>query len=144
MVKKTNLNLKQGLPMGTHKPQSSRPMSPHLQIYKPQITSVMSILHRITGVALVFGLLMFLWFMAALAGGPESYSTFIGFSSSFLGIIAIFGFVLALSYHLCNGIRHLAWDLGYGYKLETVTKSGIAVLITAGIISIFVFITILF
>jgi succinate dehydrogenase / fumarate reductase, cytochrome b subunit len=123
---------------------SKRPMSPHLQIYKPQITSVMSILHRITGVILSVGLLMFLWFIGSLAGGPETYSTFVGFSSSFLGIIAIFGFVLALSYHLCNGVRHLAWDLGYGYKIETVTKSGYTVLIASGVISLFVFITILF
>lgn len=133
--------------MASHKKsesaESKRPMSPHLQIYKPQITSVMSILHRITGVILSFGLLMFLWFLSSLAGGPESYSTFIGFSSSFLGIIAIFGFVLALSYHLCNGIRHLFWDLGYGYKIDTVTKSGHAVLVASGIISLFVFITIL-
>jgi succinate dehydrogenase / fumarate reductase cytochrome b subunit len=134
--------------MASHKKsesvESKRPMSPHLQIYKPQITSVMSILHRITGVILSVGLLMFLWFLSSLAGGPESYSTFIGFSGSFLGIIAIFGFVLALSYHLCNGIRHLFWDLGYGYNIDTVTKSGHAVLVASGIISLFVFITILF
>ncbi len=123
---------------------SKRPMSPHLQIYKPQITSVMSILHRITGVILSVGLLMFLWFIASIAEGPETYSTFVGFSSSFLGIIAIFGFVLALSYHLCNGVRHLLWDLGYGYAIETVTKSGYTVLIASGVISLFVFITILF
>jgi succinate dehydrogenase / fumarate reductase, cytochrome b subunit len=121
-----------------------RPMSPHLQIYKPQITSVMSILHRITGCILSVGLLMFLWFIAAIAGGPETYNVFVGFSSSFLGIIAIFGFVLALSYHLCNGIRHLAWDLGYGYDMKTVTKTGYSVLICTGLISVFTFITIIF
>jgi succinate dehydrogenase / fumarate reductase, cytochrome b subunit len=140
--------LKQGLSMASHKKSESvaskRPMSPHLQIYKPQITSVMSILHRITGVIASVGLLMFLWFLASLAGGPESYSNFTHFSGSFLGVIAIFGFVLALSYHLCNGIRHLLWDWGDGYAIETVTKSGYIVLGASGLISLFVFITILF
>ncbi len=134
--------------MASHKKPESvaskRPMSPHLQIYKPQITSVMSILHRITGVIASVGLLMFLWFLASLASGPESYSNFIGFSGSFFGVIAIFGFVLTLSYHLCNGIRHLLWDLGHGYAIESVTKSGYIVLGASGLISLFVFITILF
>lgn len=123
---------------------SNRPLSPHLQIYKPQITSVMSILHRITGCALSIGLLMFLWFIASIAGGPESYNVFVSFSSSFLGIIAIFGFILGLSYHLCNGIRHLAWDLGYGYNIQTVTKTGYAVLASASLLSLFTVITIIF
>ncbi|MFT6072231.1 MAG: succinate dehydrogenase / fumarate reductase cytochrome b subunit [Alphaproteobacteria bacterium] len=122
---------------------SKRPMSPHLQIYKPQITSIMSILHRITGVSLTFGLLMFLWFVGALATGPEAFDTFTSVSGSFLGIIAIFGFIVALSYHLCNGIRHLFWDLGFGYDIEIVTKSGYGVLIATGILSLFVVITIL-
>jgi succinate dehydrogenase / fumarate reductase, cytochrome b subunit len=130
--------------MTIQKSAQKRPMSPHLQIYKPQITSVMSILHRITGCALSVGLLMFLWFIAAIAGGPESYSFFVSFSSSFLGIIVIFGFVLALSYHLCNGIRHLAWDLGFGYDIKTVTKTGYVVLVSASLVSVFTFITIIF
>lgn len=123
---------------------SKRPLSPHLQIYKPQITSVMSILHRITGVISFVGLFMFLWFISSLASGPEAYNFFIGFSGSFLGIIAIFGFVIALSYHLCNGIRHLLWDLGYGYNIQDVTKSGFIVLGATAFISFYVFISILF
>jgi len=120
-----------------------RPMSPHLQIYKPQITSVLSILHRITGVGLVFGLLMFLWFIGALATSPEAFTTFVGFSSSFLGYIFILGFIIALSYHFCNGIRHLFWDIGIGYDIEMVTKTGIAVLISTAILSLLVVISIL-
>lgn len=123
---------------------ANRPLSPHLQVYKPQITSVMSILHRITGVGLTFGVLMFIGYVGALASGPEAYSAFTSFSGSFLGVIFIMGFVIALSYHLCNGIRHLAWDLGYGYDIETVTKSGYAVLVATGIISFFTFLTLIF
>lgn len=128
-----------------HKSASSnRPLSPHLQVYKPQITSVMSILHRMTGVGLTFGVLMFVGYLAALASGVHAYNAFIGFSGSFLGVIAIAGFVVALSYHLCNGIRHLAWDLGFGYKIEDVTKSGYGVLCATAVISAFTLFTIIF
>ena len=108
--------------------ESKRPLSPHLQIYKPQITSIMSILHRMTGVALFFGLMLFVCFLLSMAGGSESYTDFKEFASSPLGIIIEVGFTFALFYHLFNGIRHLAWDAGHGYNIKCVTKSGIAVL----------------
>lgn len=126
------------------KQTNSRPLSPHLQVYKPQITSVMSILHRITGVGLSFGLLLFLWFVMALANGPEAYDYFVWFTGSIIGHIVIFGFIIALSYHLSNGVRHLLWDMGRGYDIQFVTKSGQIVLGSTVIIALFVLIAILF
>ncbi|AHC73638.1 Succinate dehydrogenase, cytochrome b556 subunit [Candidatus Endolissoclinum faulkneri L5] len=118
--------------MKTH----NRPLSPHLQIYKPQLTSVMSICHRATGVALVAGALLLVWWVIAAAVGPEVFDKVQKFLTSWLGILILFIFTCTLMYHLCNGIRHLFWDAGYGFRLEDVYKSGwitlsIAVLLTS-------------
>ena len=101
-----------------------RPLSPHLQVYRPQITSVMSILHRLTGIALAVGTLLLVWWLVAAAAGPDSFATVQGFIGSVLGRILLFGWSWALFYHLCNGIRHLAWDAGWGFDLKTVYRSG--------------------
>ena len=106
-----------------------RPISPHLQVYKPQITSVLSIFHRITGVALTFGLILLVAWIFTLSLGEEYFEYFSLFIKSWLGLLILFGFTFALNYHFCNGIRHLFWDAGYGYEIETVHKSGLAVLI---------------
>jgi succinate dehydrogenase / fumarate reductase cytochrome b subunit len=106
----------------------NRPLSPHLQVYRLQITSGLSILHRITGVALALGTLLLVFWLVAAAGGPESYAAAQGFIGSFLGRLLLFGWSAALFYHLCNGIRHLAWDAGLGYELPTVYRSGWLVL----------------
>jgi succinate dehydrogenase / fumarate reductase cytochrome b subunit len=101
-----------------------RPLSPHLQVYKPQITSVLSISHRISGVALAVGTgLLVSWLMAA-ADGAAAFAAAQDFMGSFLGRLMMFGWTLALFFHFCNGIRHLAWDAGHGYDLESVTRSG--------------------
>lgn len=101
-----------------------RPLSPHLQVYRPQITSVMSILHRLTGIALAVGTLLLVWWLVAAAAGPDSFATVQGFIGSLVGRILLFGWSWALFYHLCNGIRHLAWDAGWGFELKTVYASG--------------------
>jgi len=101
-----------------------RPLSPHLQVYRPQITSVLSISHRISGITLAVGsFLMVSWLLAA-ADGPAAFAEAQAFLSSFLGRLMLFFWTLALFYHFCNGIRHLAWDFGHGYDLESVTRSG--------------------
>src|SRR3546814_14342766 len=82
-----------------------RPLSPHLQIYKPQLTSVMSISHRVTGVGLAAGTLVLAWWLIAAAAGPEAFATVQGFLGSWFGYLILFGFSYALMYHLCNGIR---------------------------------------
>ena len=104
-----------------------RPLSPHLQIYRPQITSVLSILHRITGGALAAGTLLLVYWLAAIAGGPDTYAAAQSVIGSVIGQLLLFGWSWALFYHLTNGIRHLFWDMGRGFELRTVSLSGWAV-----------------
>ncbi len=85
----------------------NRPLSPHLQVYRPQLTSVLSILHRITGVALAIGTLLLVWWLIAAAAGPGAYDAAQGFIGSILGRLLLLGWTFALFYHLANGIRHL-------------------------------------
>lgn len=115
----------------TDQPQSNRPLSPHLQVYKPQYTSILSITHRATGVALAVGTLLLIYWLVGAAGGPESYAAAQGFIGSFFGRLLLFGWSAALFYHLCNGIRHLFWDAGYGFELAEVYRSGWAVVVAA-------------
>jgi succinate dehydrogenase / fumarate reductase, cytochrome b subunit len=107
--------------------QAGRPLSPHLQIYKPQITSVLSISHRMTGVALTVGTLLLVWWLLAAAAGPVAYAQAQAFIGSWLGILLLVGWTYALFFHLCNGIRHLVWDTGYGFDLATTYATGWAV-----------------
>ena len=109
----------------------NRPLSPHLQIYRPQISSVLSILHRITGAALGLGLLLLVWWLTAAANGGHDFAVVQGFIGSWIGRAILIGFSWALFFHLCNGIRHLVWDAGYGFELSTISKSGWSVVIAA-------------
>lgn len=109
--------------------KNARPLSPHLQIYKPQFSTVTSILHRATGIALTLGLFLLAWGLVALAGGRESYEFFIGFCSSVIGQILLIGWSLAFYYHLCTGIRHLIYDSGYLFEIRNSIRSGWVVLI---------------
>lgn len=104
--------------------RGDRPLSPHLSIYRPQITSTLSILHRATGVALTLGAVLVVWWLLAAATGPGAFALADGFLSSLLGGLILLGSAWALSYHLLNGIRHLFWDAGYGFQLSSVTSSG--------------------
>ena len=113
-----------------------RPLSPHLQVYRPQITSMLSILHRITGVGLGAGTLLIAWWLIAAATGPEAFETAQAFIGSWFGRLILFGFTWALFYHLCNGIRHLVWDAGYGYDLDSVTKTGWLVLAASVVLTV--------
>ena len=106
-----------------------RPLSPHLQVYKPQLTSILSILHRMTGVALAGGTLLLVWWLIAAATGPAAFNTVQMVIGSWIGRLCLFGWSFALFYHLCNGIRHLFWDMGKGFELPTVVTSGWAVVI---------------
>jgi succinate dehydrogenase / fumarate reductase cytochrome b subunit len=109
----------------------NRPLSPHLQIYRPQISSVLSILHRITGVALAVGSLLLVYWIIAAAVGPEAFATAQALIGSFFGRLLLFGWSFALFFHLVNGIRHLFWDIGWGFELKTVSMTGWAALIAA-------------
>jgi succinate dehydrogenase / fumarate reductase cytochrome b subunit len=92
-----------------------RPLSPHLQTYKWTLTMAMSIVHRITGIALYVGTILLAWWLMAAASGPSAYATFQNFIGSFIGRLIVFGYTWALIHHLLSGVRHLVWDLGYGF-----------------------------
>ncbi len=115
-----------------------RPLSPHLQVYKPQLTSFMSIVHRVTGVVLALGsLLLAAWLMAA-AGEGDGFARAAAALSSLPGKLVLFALSAALVYHFLNGLRHLVWDAGHGYEISKAYASGYAVLalsvlITAGL-----------
>lgn len=98
----------------------SRPLSPHLQIYRPQLSWVPSITHRFTGVALSVGTLLLVRWLVALASGPEAFETVQAFIGSWFGLLLLFGWTWSLFYHLANGIRHLVWDAGYGFELRSM------------------------
>ena len=112
-----------------------RPLSPHLQIYKWQLTSIMSIGHRASGIALSLGSFLIVIWLVTLATGPEYFSHVNKVISHWFGQLVLFGFSVVLFYHMLNGVRHLSWDLGYGFDLTTVYKTGYSVLITAIILT---------
>jgi len=101
-----------------------RPVSPNIQIYRPQLTSVLSIANRIAGVVLaVYAVGLVIWLVAA-ATGPEAYATVHAFIRSWVGQVLLFACSFCFFFHLCGGIRHLAWDAGYGFSLRAIYASG--------------------
>jgi len=102
----------------------NRPLSPHLQVYRWQITMVMSILHRATGIVLAASSLMLVYWLGALASGPQAYAIAMGRLGSPLGLLLLFCASAAFFYHLCNGIRHLVWDSGRGFEIAQLYASG--------------------
>ncbi len=97
-----------------------RPLSPHLQVYAPLINMVMSILHRITGVALYFGSVLLAWWLVAAASGPDYFSFVSGIMATWPGNLVLLGYTWALIHHALGGIRHFIWDTGHGYELSTI------------------------
>jgi len=107
-----------------------RPLSPHLQVYDMlQLTSALSIAGRITGAAWAVGLVLLVWWLVAAASGPSAFAQVQWFMSSWLGLLGLFGMTAAAWYHTLNGVRHLAWDAGYGYDIPTTYRSGRLVLV---------------
>ena len=99
---------------------SSRPLSPHLQIYKPMLTMMMSIMHRITGIGLYFGIILLVWWLTA-ASISDSYFDFVqGVFAHWFGRLVLFAFTWALMHHALGGLRHLLWDTGRGFDLKVV------------------------
>ncbi|MDH3400777.1 MAG: succinate dehydrogenase, cytochrome b556 subunit [Chromatiales bacterium] len=109
----------------------NRPLSPHLQIYRWQITMVMSILHRATGVALALGSLLLVYWLVSLASGPEAYALALECLGSAPAVAVLAGASFAFFYHLCNGIRHLVWDTGRGFEISQLYASGYAAIIAS-------------
>lgn len=127
-------------PATTSKSAPQRPLSPFMigPYYKPQMTSMLSITHRLTGVGLSFGALLLVVWLSCLAAGPECYALIAPHLAAWYGKLVIFAFTWSLLYHFCNGIRHLMWDLGKGLDMPTAEKTGYAVIfaslgLTAGV-----------
>jgi succinate dehydrogenase / fumarate reductase cytochrome b subunit len=113
-----------------------RPLSPHLQVYRLPFIVMMSITHRMTGVGLVAGALLLVYWLVAAANGPAAYADAQRLLGSLVGKLFLFLWTWALFYHMANGIRHLAWDLGYGFELESADRSGMSVVIVSVVLTI--------
>jgi len=111
--------------------KKQRPISPHLQVYKPQLTSVLSIMHRFTGVALSMGVIVLCWWLFSLSSGGAAYGHFISHAKTWYGKLFMVGWLFSFYYHLCNGLRHLYWDIGKGYGLKTLYKTGWLVVVVS-------------
>lgn len=120
------IDVRDALMIGTKTDGSTvrRPLSPHLQVYRPQLTSVLSIMNRLTGIATSVGTLMMVWWLAASAGSPSAFGHMQGFMGSWFGMLLLFGWTGALVYHFVASLRHLAWDAGFGFELPQVYASG--------------------
>tara|TARA_B100001939_G_C16772814_1_gene543437 strand:- start:38 stop:409 length:372 start_codon:yes stop_codon:yes gene_type:complete len=116
---------------------NNRPISPHLSIYKPQITSILSISHRISGVFQSLGLLIIILLLLSLFLGENSHAFFMLFINSLIGKLFLFFYVLSLCYHLLNGIRHIIWDFGFGFEIKNVYYSGIIIIIFSFILAFY-------
>ncbi len=118
----------------------NRPLSPFMigPYYKPQLTSMLSITHRLTGMGLAGGTLLLAGWLIALASGPQAYAAYAGHIGAWYGQILLLGFSWALLYHLCNGIRHLFWDIGMGLEVDAAYRSGYAVIAVSAALTVVV------
>ena len=112
-----------------------RPLSPHLSIYRWPITMATSILHRATGVALAVGFILFVFWLAEAASGPDAYAVFSTAMGSIIGRILLLGWSWAFFYHLANGIRHLVWDVGFGFEKAQANTSSWFVIVTSVVLT---------
>ena len=116
--------------------RGNRPLSPHLSVYRSQLSMITSITHRITGVGLTLGAVLVVWWFLAASTNAEYFAMADAVLTSWLGSLILIGSLWALCYHFLNGIRHLFWDAGFGLELETTQKSGIAVLVGSVVLTI--------
>lgn len=115
---------------------AERPLSPHLQVYQPQLTSVLSIAHRFTGLCLSLGTAVLAIWLIAAAMGEGAFAAVNGHLGAWYGQVFLFAWSFALFYHLCNGIRHLAWDTGWGLDLSTTYITGYITLAAAAVLTV--------
>jgi succinate dehydrogenase / fumarate reductase cytochrome b subunit len=116
----------------------ARPLSPHLQIWKPTLSMTLSIVHRITGAALYLGTIFLVWWLVAAASGPENFAVVRAVFDSVLGQLVLFAFTWALVHHTLGGIRHLVWDTGHGLDLDSVRASGLIVVGASAAITVLI------
>ena len=115
---------------------NQNPLSPHLQIYRWHISSLLSITHRISGVINLFSLILIFFWLVVLSLGENNYELFLLVINSFIGKFILIGFTWSMSFHILSGIRHLVWDMGYGFEIKTANISGIIVIISSLILTI--------
>ena len=114
----------------------SRPLSPHLQIYRLPISALISISHRVAGVLLAVGSLVLVYWLVAVASGPDAFADAQALLGSVVGRVLLLALTLALFYHLANGIRHLFWDAGFGFEPRTVRASGMLVIVASIVLTL--------
>ncbi len=124
--------------------RADRPLSPHLQIYRWYLTMMLSIAHRATGVLLSIGLILLTWWLLGLAGGPDAFEPVRSVVNSWFGALVLFVYTYVAFHHCLSGIRHLAWDAGYGFELKAAYRSGYAVFAIAAALTLIVWIVALF
>ena len=115
---------------------SKNPLSPHLQIYRWHISSLLSITHRISGVVNLLALILIFFWLIFLSLGENNYQSFLLIINSFIGKFILIGFTWSMSFHLLSGIRHLVWDLGYGFEIKTANITGVIVIISSLVLTI--------
>jgi len=120
--------------------QKERPLSPHLQIYRPTLNMVLSVFHRGTGIVLALSTPLLIYWLMNLAAGPEAYAQLYDCLSHWFFKIVLLGYVFSMSYHLCNGVRHLFWDIGHGYENHQVRQSGVIVIGVSLVLTITIFV----
>jgi succinate dehydrogenase / fumarate reductase cytochrome b subunit len=108
--------------------RGNRPLSPHLQIYRLPLTAKLSILHRITGIGMILGAVLLVWWFVAAVLSPAQFATVDRLLTSWIGTLVMTGSLWALAYHLCNGVRHLVWDVGRNFDLAAVQRSNLMVI----------------
>lgn len=116
--------------------QPSRPLSPHLQVYRWQVSNTLSILHRLTGMALTLGGFVLVSWLLALASGQAAFAGANALLSGLIGQLALVGWTFCFFFHLCNGLRHLVWDAGHGFDRDVARKSGLAVVAAAVLLTV--------
>lgn len=126
--------------MSTKASSAERPLSPHLQIYKPIPTMVMSIVHRITGAALYFGTVLIAWWLIAAATSADYFEFVNGLFGSFIGRLVLFGYTWALIHHMLGGIRHFVWDTGAGLDKHTATRFAYATIAASVILTLLIWV----
>lgn len=121
-------------------PMKERPLSPHLSVYKPMLTMMMSIVHRITGVGLYFGMALFVWWLFSASYSEEYFDFVQDFIGSWLGRLVLFGFTWALVHHALGGLRHLIWDTGRGFDLKLIEVLAKANLVGSIVLTILIWV----
>ena len=118
---------------------STRPLSPHMTIYRWPVTMMTSITHRATGMAMAVGAVVLAWWLISISNGPEGYDSFHAVMDTMPGLVVMFGLTWSLAYHFFSGLRHLAWDLGYGFEKTLAERNSVIVFALSFLAAIAIF-----